>query len=83
MQIAVELPNDFAQLRGSRQIVKELRLAYALRLYKASEVSISKAAELAGMDLYDFMSVCKQEKIAVIDISKDELLDELAGMQSS
>ena len=80
MQIAIDLPNDFTQLRGSRQIVEELRLSYALRLYKASEVSLSKAAEVAGLDLYDFMSACKQEQIPVIDISKDELLGEVAGM---
>ena len=81
MQIAVDLPQDFTQLRGARQIAQELRLSYALRLYKSVEVSLSKAAELAGMDFYDFMSVCKQERIPVIDISRDELQKELAGMR--
>jgi len=81
MQVAIDLPNDFTQLRGHRQIVEELRLSYALRLFKASEVSLSKAAEVAGLDMYDFMSACKQEQIPVIDISKDELLEELAGME--
>ena len=73
MQVAIDLPNDF----------KQIRLSYALRLFKASEVSLSKAAEVAGLDLYDFMSACKQEQIPVIDISKDELLEELAGMECS
>ena len=81
MQVAIDLPNDFIQLRGHRQIVEELRLSYALRLFKASEVSLSKAAEVAGLDMYDFMSACKQEQIPVIDINKGELLEELAWME--
>ena len=78
MQVAIDLPNDFTQLRGHQQIVEELLLSYALRLFKASEVGLSKAAEVAGLDIYDFMSACKLEQIPVIDISKDELLEELA-----
>ena len=81
MQVVIDLPNDFFSLRGHRQIVEELRLSYALRLFKVSEVSLSKAAEVAGLDMYDFMSACKQEQIPVIDISKDELLEELAWVE--
>jgi len=38
-----------------------------------------KAAELAGMNLYDFMSICKANRIPVIDITREELLEELSG----
>jgi len=41
-----------------------------------------KAAELMGLDIYDFMAACKQNEVAVIDISKEELQEELAGMRS-
>ena len=46
-----------------------------------ARVTLAKAAELAGFDIYDFMSACKQNGVAVIDISKEELLEELAGMR--
>ncbi|WP_020558918.1 UPF0175 family protein [Thiofilum flexile] len=82
MQIAIELPNDFTQLRGIEKIIKEIHLSYALRLYKSDEVTLSKAAELAGLDLYDFMSACKQEGIPTISISQEELLEDLNGFNS-
>ena len=41
---------------------------------KNAKVTITKAAELAGMDIYDFMEACKQNQVPVIDISKEELL---------
>ena len=80
MQIAIDLPNDFMALQEKRTVKKEMRLSYALRLYKASEVTLSKAAELAELDLYEFMSHCKKEQIPVIDINKEELLEELGKM---
>ena len=82
MQIAIELPNDFVTLQAKQQVQREIRLSYALWLYKAGRVTIVKASELAGMDLYDFMKACKENQVPVIDLTRDELLEELEGMSS-
>jgi len=52
-------------------------------LFKTAKVTLSKAAELAGIDIYDLIRFCKEEQIPVIDITKEELLKELKGMTSS
>ncbi|MCK9394392.1 MAG: UPF0175 family protein [Methylobacter sp.] len=80
MQIAVNLPNDFVSFQSAADIEKDMRLSYSLWLFKNARVTLSKAAELAGMDIYEFMAACKQNDVPVIDISKEELLEELAGM---
>ncbi|MFZ2403745.1 MAG: UPF0175 family protein [Methylobacter sp.] len=80
MQIAVNLPNDFVNFQSAADIEKDMRLSYSLWLFKNARVTLSKAAELAGMDIYEFMTACKQNDVPVIDISKEELLEELAGM---
>jgi predicted HTH domain antitoxin len=81
MQIAINLPNDFVNFQSASGIEKDIRLSYSLWLFKNARVTLAKAAELAGLDIYDFMSACKQNEVAVIDISKEELLEELAGMR--
>ena len=81
MQIAINLPNDFVNFQSAADIERDMRLSYALWLFKDARVTLTKAAELAGLDIYDFMSACKQNEVAVIDISKEELLEELAGMR--
>jgi predicted HTH domain antitoxin len=81
MQIAINLPNDFVSFQSAADIEKDIRLSYSLWLFKNARVTLAKAAELVGLDSYDFMSACKQNEVAVIDISKEELLDELAGMR--
>ena len=77
MQVAVDLPNDFVEMQTANVIEREMRVAYALALFKDSRVTLSKAAELAGVNVYEFMSVCKQNRIPVIDISKEELVQEM------
>lgn len=42
-------------------------------------VTLAKAAELAKINLYDFMTLCKTNNIPIINITRDELLEELAG----
>ncbi len=80
MQIAVNLPNDFVSFQSVTDIEKDMRLSYSLWLFKNARVTLSKASELAGMDIYEFIAACKQNEVPVIDISKEELLEELAGM---
>ncbi len=80
MQIAIELPNDFMTMQTTQSVQQEMRLSYALRLFKAGKITLSKAARLAGIDIYDFMQHCKEEKIPVIETTKEELLEELNGM---
>ena len=47
--------------------------------FTSESVTLVKAAEVAGVSLYDFMGICKSNQIPVIDITREELLDELAG----
>ena len=79
MQIAIDLPNDFVAFQAVAEIQQEVQASYALWLYQQKRVTLVKAAELAGVDLYDFMSICKANQTPVIDMTRDELLEELAG----
>jgi len=80
MQIAIELPNDFVAFQAVPEIRQEISTSYALWLFQRERVTLVKAAELAGVGLYDFMAICKDNRIAVIDISREELLEELTGL---
>ncbi|MCI5131443.1 MAG: UPF0175 family protein [Candidatus Electrothrix sp. EH2] len=77
MQIAIDLPNDFVMFQGERTVQRDIRLAYALWLFKAELVTISKAAKVAGLDIYDFMAACKDNRIPVITVDREELLADL------
>ena len=82
MQVAIHLPSDFVEMQTAGVIEREMRVSYALALFKAARVTLRKAAELADMTVYDFMKVCKDHQIPVIDITREELLQELESMRS-
>lgn len=82
MQIAINLPNEFVALQPVNEIEHDIRLSYALWLFKNAKVTLSKAAELAAMDIYTFMAECKKNEVPVINITKAELLEELAGINA-
>ncbi len=42
MQIAIELPNDFMGMQTEQHVKQEIRLSYALRLYKTAKVYFVK-----------------------------------------
>ena len=83
MQIAIELPNDFVAFQAEPTIRKEIATSYALWLYQHARVTLAKAAELASLDIYDFMQVCKDNRVPVIDVSRSDLLEELGGFAAS
>jgi len=83
MQIAIDLPNDFVEFQAVPDIRQEIRTSYALWLYQQKRVSLGKPAELAGCDIYDVMSICKTNRQPVIDMTRDELLEELNGFSQS
>jgi predicted HTH domain antitoxin len=64
-------------------IEREMRVSYALVLFKAARVTLSKAAELADLSIYDFMKVCKENQVSVISATREELLQELESMRSA
>ena len=82
MQIAINLPNEFVALQPVNEIEHDIRLSYALWLFKNAKVTLSKAAELAAMDIYAFMAECKKNEVPVMNMTKTELLEELASMNA-
>ncbi len=73
MQVSVELSDVYFSFYDKPALVKEIQLSLALILFKQGKVSISKAANIAGLDLYEFMKECRKNEIPVINISVEEL----------
>lgn len=83
MQISIELPTDFLKFQGPTFVAQEIRTVYALWLYQQTRITLAKAGQLAEMDIYEFMNVCKTHHVPVIDISPEELAEELKSLESA
>ena len=70
-------------LRSFFESKVQLRLAAAVELYKEGEVTLSKAAELAGMTTIEFKEILRDRgiKIVVPEKSKKDLDNEIRKMK--
>ena len=70
--VKVKVPSHYAGDVG-----KEVKLAYAVDLFLRGIVSVERAAELAGMSLYDFLVELRRRRIQAYPYSDEELREEL------
>ena len=68
----------FVALPFDELLVREgFGLALSLRLFEQGEISLGKAARLAGMKRQEFMEELQRRKIAISQIGETELDEEL------
>lgn len=62
-------------LRALLRTKPELRMDLAIELYKKKEVSLSRAAEICGLNIEDFKELLKERgiKITVPEVTSNEL----------
>ncbi len=70
--VKVRIPSHYAG-----DVEKEVRLAYAIDLFIRGIVSIERAAELAGLSLYEFLIELRKRGISAYPYSDKELREEL------
>ena len=73
MQISFSLPESQFVTETPEAVTQKIRTYAALGLYQAGELSIGAASELAGMDRYDFLELCKREGVTLHTQTPDEL----------
>ena len=70
----------FSALRCSPQeFAAEMRLAAAIHWYSRREISMERAALVAGLNRRDFMMELGRRRIDVFQVTADDLRREVAG----
>lgn len=73
MDVTITLPEKQFLADSPERVATKIRLYAALGLYQAGELSIGAACELAGLDRYAFLELCKREGITLRTQLPDEL----------
>lgn len=73
MQISFSLPEGQFVTETPEEAARKIRVYAALGMYQAGELSIGAASELAGMDRYEFLDLCKREGVTLHVQTPDEL----------
>ena len=78
--VAIDLPDEaFSALkRQPSEFARQLRLAAAIHWYSRGEMSMEKAAMIAGVDRVDFLAALATEQVDVFEVDMESLQQELA-----
>ena len=73
MQITIIVPQEPFLAESCEGVSRKIRLYAALGMYRASELSIGAACELAGVDRYTFLDFCKRQGVSLQTQTPNEL----------
>jgi predicted HTH domain antitoxin len=84
--VAVSIPSDLYAELGSAprfrgRLKQKLQQDLAVGMFVSKEISLSRAAEYAGMTLQDFSELLCDFGVPVVDYTDDMLEDDLAFAQ--
>ncbi len=80
--ITFEVSQDIlaALKMGATDLGQQLRLLAAIAFFQNKQLSLGKAAELAGLNRLAFMDLLAQKEIVVFDYDESALQTDLAGL---
>ncbi len=74
MQITLNIPDHVLPLQqDSKTLARQLKLYTSLLLFQSGKLSRGAACEFADVDIYSFLTACKQHRIETLDANIDEI----------
>lgn len=82
-ELTVEYPDDLLVASGKprSEMERELKFQLAVRLFEIGQLSLGKAAELAGWKRLSFAEELGRLKVPVINLDNEEIEAELRALR--
>ncbi len=78
-KVTIDLPEEVFSARDTdaEEFAQQMRLAAAIHWYSRTEISLGRAAQIAGLNHKDFLEALAREQVDVFVVDFDDLKREL------
>lgn len=76
--ITVDLPSDILLSLNESEIelVRDIKISLAIRLYTLKKLSIGKAAELSGLSRFEFETLLSESGISISTLTIEDVMND-------
>ncbi len=84
-EVTLEYPDDLLVASGKprSEVERELKFQLAVRLFEVGQLSLGKAAELAGWNRVQFADELGRLKVPVVNLDEKQIQTELPGSRGN
>ena len=77
--VTIDFPSDIllALNENEQELKKDIKLSFAIRLYRMEKLTIGKAAQIAGMSRYDFETVLSDNEISISNLNFTDVMKDV------
>ncbi len=77
--ISIDLPSDIllALNESENELIKQIKVLLAVRLFNANKLTIGKAAQVAGVTRLEFESYLSQNNIPISHLTYEDVMNDL------
>ena len=81
--VTIDFPSDIllALNENEQELKKDIKLSFAIRLYRMQKLTIGKAAQIAGMSRYDFETVLSDNEISISNLNFTDVMKDVEKLR--
>ena len=81
--ISIDFPSDIllALNESENELIKRIKISLAVRLYKASKLTIGKAAQVSGLSRFAFESYLSENKIPISNLTLEDVMEDITKLR--
>ena len=81
--ISIDFPSDIllALNESESELIKRIKISLAVRLYKASKLTIGKAAQVSGLSRFAFESYLSENKIPISNLTIEDVMEDITKLR--
>jgi len=81
--ISIDFPSDIllALNESESELIKQIKISLAIRLYLAGKLTLGKAAQVSGLSRFSFETYLSENSIPISNLTIEDVMDDLGKLK--